>query len=237
MNHRIVTARPGWHPYLYGAVVLLAVVFALYFAYEYGHEQSGLDWEGAKARLNELESGRDELLGQITALREQNAVLERASGIDAQSHDLLKHSVAQMQDEILELKEELAFYRGILDPDDQNQGLRVQGFEVESGLSAGSFRYKLVLTQLLNNNTPVSGGVSFRVTGNRGGKEAVLELKELSPGGEDKQSFKFRYFQNMEGVLNFPKGFVPQQVEITVSPAGRRYKNFTKTVDWPQQES
>ena len=153
--------------------------------------------------------------------------------VEQEAHNLLKGSVAELQDETLELKEELAFYRSILAPKDNSQGLRIQSASVAASPVGGVHHYKVVLTQVFTNNTVVSGKVEFSLEGLRDDKPDKLDLKQLSVDGDASKSFKFKYFQNIEGDLKVPDGFVPQRLIISVEPYGNRYKGLETVVTWP----
>ena len=141
--------------------------------------------------------------------------------------------MAELQDETLELKEELAFYRSILAPKDNSQGLRIQSASIEATTVERIHHYKVVLTQVLTNNTAVSGKVGLTLEGVREDKPEKLELKQVSVDGAASKPFKFKYFQNVEGDVELPDGFVPQRMIISVEPSGRRYNDLETVVTWP----
>jgi hypothetical protein len=185
-----------------------------------------------EAQLNEQVAslGRDNI-----ELREQTAILTRSNEIDREAYRQLEGTVNGLQDELMELKRELDFYRGIVSPSGATHGLEVQRFELQAQESS-SFRYHLVLTQVLDNSTVAQGTVEFRVEGSENGQDKVYTLAQLSDQ-QGELAFRYRYFQSFEGALRMPEGFVPQRVNLHVKPRGRTHKPFSQSFDWLVREN
>lgn len=206
--------------------------------FEYGAYTAGHDFRTANEIAENLQTKNRDLEQQITGLREENAILQRSRDVEREAGRELNNAVLRLQDEIAEMKSELAFYRGIVTPKETARGLRVQRFEVmPNGVERG-YRYKLVLTQVLKNDTVVKGNASVVLEGTRHGKLATVSLADLGVGGKDgKLGFRFRYFQNFEGDFVLPDGFVPARATVTVIPQGRGHRDFEQVFDWPAEES
>lgn len=236
MSHHVVRARPVWHSRLIAASLLLLAVLSAWGAYEYGRYRGGFDLLDAQSQE---ESFQEQLAAQqreVEKIREQKAILERSGQIEREAYKQLEGTVSGLQDEILELKEELAFYRGIIAPNDASEGLGIQSFVLSSKGEATPIHYKLVLTQVLNNNTIASGQVAITVEGEQKGKIQQYQLSQLSKEDGDLR-FRFKYFQILEGDLRLPDGFTPSKVNITVKPRTKSHKRMSKTFDWTVQES
>ncbi len=213
-------------------LALLALGLAGWGVFLAGQLSAGLDNDSLRAerdqlrmRLAEAEASNRQLSGRI-------AVLERAGQIDRQAYGEVERSLKQVQDEILELKEEVAFYRGIVSPAETASGLSVTRFNLFDMGEAGVYRFKLVLTQLRTNNRLVKGHARIAIDGVLHGKQTRLGLKEVSGGTLDRLKLRFRYFQNIEGDIVLPEGFLPSRVIIEVAPVGKGWKAFKKSFDW-----
>lgn len=201
--------------------------------FEYGRFKAEHDYGTAVSEAETLQDEAEQLNARIAGLREQNAIHERSLQIERQAFKELETTVAGLQGEISELKSELAFYRGIVAPEETAEGLRIQDFSVAPNGVERGFRYKLVLTQVLKNDTVVRGTAKVSVEGTYNGKLRVFDFGELASEGSSSLNFRFRYFQNFEGDLVLPEGFNPARVLVKVDPRGRRYRTLDKVYDWP----
>lgn len=238
MNRLVVKA----HNPLRVGLMVLAIAGVLLLAgwglFEYGGHKAGYDYRSANARAAELLEDKAALEQLIAGLREQKAVLERSREVEREAARELNNTVAGLQAEISELKSELAFYRGIVAPKEAAGGLRIQRFDVSPNGVKRGYRYKLVLTQVLKNDTVARGSATVRLEGTRDGELANLTLTDLGLGGKDgKLNFRFRYFQDFEGDFILPDGFVPNRATVQVNPRGRGHRDFEQVFDWPAEES
>ena len=225
-----------WKTRVFILLGLLAFGVGGWSLFDYGRYKAGYDSAEADIEQLQLVALVDELSGEIDHLREQKAQLERAAQIERKAYNELDTNLKVLQGEILELKEELAFYRGIVSPRDASRGLRLQRFSLEpNGLR--SYRYTVVLTQVLKNDRLVSGRMKLFVEGLQNNEPKTLDLSELSEKSVKELSFRFKYFQNLEGDLELPKGFRPMRATAQILPGGRQQDMIEKTIDWPTEEN
>jgi hypothetical protein len=237
MSHRVVRARPRWQllSIQFGSVAV--AILTAWGMYEYGRHDGGYDVIAAFDKRQQLQQKLDSSHKTNSQLREQMAVLERSSQIEQEAYKQLESTVNGLQDEILELKGELAFYRGIVSPGDaQKTGLNLQTFELNPTLIERKFHYKLVLTQVLSNGTVAYGKISFSVEGSQEGKPKEYTLAQLSKNTRE-LSFRFKYFQSFEGDISLPEGFIPSKVNLVVKPKSRKHTQLTESINWMIQEN
>jgi hypothetical protein len=225
-----------WKTRVFILLGLLALGVGGWSLFDYGRYQAGYDSAEYDLEQLRLVAMVDELQDEIEKLREQKAQLERAAQIERQAYNELDTNLKLLQGEILELKEELAFYRGIVSPRDASRGLRLQRFSLEpNGLR--SYRYTVVLTQVLKNDRLASGRVKFLIDGLQGNESKTLDLAALSENSVKELDYRFKYFQNLEGDLVLPKGFKPMRATAQILPGGRQEDMIEKTIDWPTEET
>ena len=156
-----------WKTRVFILLGLLALGVSGWSLFDYGRYQAGYDSTEFDLERRRLVALVDEMHAEIEQLREHRAQLERAAQIERQAYNELDTNLKVLQDEILELKEELAFYRGIVSPRDASRGLRLQRFSLEpNGLR--SYRYTVVLTQVLKNDRLAQGRVKLFIDGLQG---------------------------------------------------------------------
>lgn len=235
MSHLVVRARPLWQQLAIRSGMVLILVLLVWGVYELGRYQGGFRMLESREAIQQLELTVSELEAGSVQLREQNAILTRSAKIDREAYKQLEGTVNGLQDELMELKRELDFYRGIVSPSDASRGLEIQRFELLS-TDNGSFQYTLMLTQVLDNSNLVQGSVDVRIEGSENGENKEYPLAQLSDL-EGELAFRYRYFQSFEGELRLPEGFVPRKVNLNVKPRGRTYKPFSQSFDWVVREN
>jgi len=235
MSLLVVKPHRPWRNRLIIAGVTLAVLLGGWGLFEYGRARAGFDALSAQEAQGQLQQQTQELQNQLTQLREEKAILERSAQIDRKAYKDLEATVSGLQAEIAEYKGELAFYRGIVSPRDAQQGLRVESFEVSANGAENGFRYKLVLTQVLKSDRLARGKIALEVEGLQDGQNKVLSLQDIAADDSKTLTFNFKYFQNFEGDIKLPAGFVPLRVVVKVDPYGNAEK-VEKSFDWPVEE-
>jgi len=225
-----------WKTRVFILLGLLALGVSGWSLFDYGRYQAGYDSTEFDLERRRLVALVDEMHAEIEQLREHRAQLERAAQIERQAYNELDTNLKVLQDEILELKEELAFYRGIVSPREASRGLRLQRFSLEpNGLR--SYRYTVVLTQVLKNDGLARGRVKLFIEGQQGNEPKTLDLAALSENSVKELNYRFKYFQNLEGELELPKGFKPMRATAQILPGGRQEDMIEKTIDWPTEEN
>lgn len=203
--------------------------------FEYGRFSAGYDSIEVGQEHRVLLNHVDDLEGQIENLREEKAVLERAAQIERKAYDELDTTLKVLQAEILELKGELAFYRGIVSPKGAAQGLHLQRFKIEPNGKKRGYRYKVILTQVLKNDRTARGAIAINIEGRQGDETKVLSLHEVTEKSIRQLEYRFKYFQSMEGDIQLPAGFKPSRLTVSVIPGNNQNARepFEKTFDWP----
>ncbi|MDZ4263582.1 MAG: DUF6776 family protein [Pseudomonadota bacterium] len=232
LDRLVVISRAPWQQRQL-IVVGLALLLVIWGMYELGQWRAGYHkLESIQLRL-ELNRQIDKLTSENQALGEQVTMLERTRLVDDESADEVRNTLVQLQNEVLELREEVDFYRGIISPADRQAGLDIQSFKLSSGGEKGLYHYDLVMTQVLLNQRIVSGSVKVFVQGVQDGVPVTLDFKKLSPNNSVTEAFKFRYFQALAGDIRLPEGFVARAVQVEITSGGSNSMN--KSFPWAVQ--
>ncbi len=221
------------HRRLIGAVVLAVVGAGAYLCYELGRYQAGyslLDDRRETARFERELAARQ---ARVEELERRQAILETSREIDRETYARVEQELKRLQQRIQDQEEELAFYRGIVTPEDGVSGLRVQSLELLPAETERRRRFRLVLVQAIVHNERVSGRVALRVTGRLDGEPAELGYEALAAGAEAAPlEYEFRYFQTLERDLTLPVGFEPDTVTVEILPAEPEGEPITQQFGW-----
>jgi hypothetical protein len=233
----VVKSHRPWVSRMLWLLGILALLIAGWSLFDYGRYLAGYDSAEVEHERGVLLDLKMELEHEIDQLREEKALLERASQIERQAYAELDATLKVLQEEILELKEELAFYRGIVSPRDASSGLQLQTFKIEPNGQSNNYRYKVVLTQVLKNDRLAKGRVNLFIDGLQNGVEPVtLELKDVSEKQIKELSYRFKYFQSLDGDLKLPAQFKPLRITLQITPSSRKQGAIEKTIEWTRQE-
>ena len=237
-RHKMVVRphRPMRNGLIYTVLAVL-ITATIAGAFEFGRIRAGFDASESERARERADQEIEVLTVQNRELRERIALLERSSEIDREAREQVQNNLSSMQDEVLELREELAFYRGIVSPEDAQAGLRIQSFKVSNPSDSDLYRYRLVLIQAIKHDRRASGRVEVTVHGVRDGEPVSIPLRELVTGDMDEISYSFKYFQDFEGDMRVPAGFEPLRVDVAVLPGGRATDAVRRTIDWTEASS
>ncbi len=196
-------------------------------------------WSVIRARFragNEqqrLWSSNKVLEQENTDLRERVIAMERIASVDKQTETFLQKEIRELQDEVFLLKGELAFYQGIMESADQTKGLDIHSIYVRRLAQANTYRLKLVLTHVANDEAEAAGEMSIKIEGLQNGVMRQLALNEVSTDAAPELAFKFRNFKRFDASLQLPGGFVPQRVFVELQLNDKKTSKINKVFDWP----
>jgi hypothetical protein len=215
------------------AVALVLVAAGAYLCFELGRYQAGYSLFDQRRRTEQLEQLAAERAAANEDLRRQLAILETSVEIDRETYAQVEGNLSQLEAKIQSQEEELAFYRGIVSPQDGVAGLRIQSLEVLPADSERHYLLRIVLVQAIIHSRPVAGVVKLRLEGSRDGQPALLELDDLAAdAGADELAYGFRYFQGLERELVLPVGFEPSTMQVEISPSEPRGDRLTQSFKW-----
>lgn len=227
-----VQSHSRWRRIIIGVFLAVCLIVGGWSLYDYGRYTAGYDSAAAaEARLRMMEY-INELEAENQRLQQRVALLQQGSEVDRHAFKDVSQSLKSLQDEVYELKEEVAFYRGVLESGDTDKGLQIQSLMLENGGQRHEYRFKLVLTQVMADTRVIQGDVEMTVYGMKDGAEQALPLSKLTRNGVGDLHFRFKYFQKLQGRITFPKGFMPTRVALRVVPKGRSRASLEKTFVW-----
>lgn len=209
------------------------VVSGGYLLYELGRYQAGyslLDLRNERVAAQTALAERD---ASIEELRRQLTLLETSREIDRETYAEVEKNLSQLQARIQAQEEELAFYQGIVSPDDGVAGLRIQSLEVSPADAEQRYTLRMVLVQAIIHDRRVSGTVRLNVAGTRDGQPMDLDLGDLAPdGAPDDLAYAFRYFQDLEREFVLPVGFEPDRLDVEIWPREPRGQEVSHSFEW-----
>lgn len=221
---------------LLGGGMVLIAAFG-YLCFELGRHTAGYSLLEHRRAIEATEEALAAQAASVTELERELAILRTSRDIDRETYAQVEGALARLEGTIQSQEQELAFYRGIVSPQDGDSGLRIQSLEILPGDRERRYTLRIVLVQAIVHNRRVSGVVRLRVAGGLRGEAASYGLADLNgaePGNE--LAYEFRYFQSLERELELPVGFEPASVEVEVLPREPRGDRLTQAFEWSVRE-
>lgn len=227
------SSTPKRRRVLIGSAAAL-VLMLLYGAFELGRYDAGyrvLDSVrgalSANERIRQLES-------EIERQRAQLAAAEVARGVDREGYKQVEQSLGDMQSQIERLKQDLSFYRGLVQPDSLVH-VKVQQMQILPQALPRQYRLKFVLVQSGKPDNVVAGHVLLTIDGLQGGKPQSIGFAEVSLAHRAALAYAFLYFQDYDEPLQLPPGFEPTRIGVEIRSRGDAMHGFRQAFVWKAQ--
>ena len=232
----VVPYRPV-HTFLWRAFLILLLAGAAAGSWIYGYQRGMLEEGNARAERDLLLAELQGAMAEINKLRQDVVNSEQAREVDRQSLDAVQGTILGLREQIVQLEEDVLFYKQIMSPENAETGLVIGQVDLFTTAEPARFRYRFELKQMGNNDNFVTGYANVNIQGRQEGEERSLPLRALSLG-EDQLDIRlqFRYFQNIEGELVLPEGFTPEKVQIIAVGQGDIAKTVQKSFGWLVQD-
>jgi len=232
----IKSPQPGRKALLI-SILTVAVAGAAYGSYYYGHSSAGFDYQQLKMTHEKVQQQLYKADQENEELREATALLKKSADIDKKAYSDVDTTLKSLQAEILELKEQVAFYRGIVSPTQNAAGLNITSFKLNKLGGESAYHFKLVLTQVKQNNRTIRGKANIMINGLLNGESKKLDVADLLGKSKRDLDLRFKYFQTIEGDVVLPEGFVPSQVLVDLRPVGQGQSAISHTYNWMDVQS
>lgn len=245
MQHRIVIrhGRRSWSG-LAAAVAAACIVLAstAYAAYRYGRDGgaglapvSGSEIDQLREERRRLTRDLRVVQAELSEIKGRSTFEARSCEIDVQACEAMRGSVATLESQLAELREQLTFYRNVAAPEQEvRAGVRILRMTMRPAGEAGSWRYELVLVQPTRRDHTASGSWDLKLAGALGKQMKTLGLSELQAGRPTDKTFAFRSFQEFSGELTLPSGFLPSRLTVTLRAQDGRNETaeVEESFDW-----
>jgi len=214
----VVRYHAPWRRRAMLAGAIVGAILAVYGTYEFGRFDGGYNVVAMAQERRDKAAEIEVLKNENAALRTKVTGAETARTVEHQSYADVERTLGDLQAQVQKQRDELAFYRGIVSPEDGVGGLRIQRMDVLPDAGDGRYKIRLVLMQSMRQDAVISGSVKIELEGSRNKQPVRLTLAQV--GGQTREagdvSFSFRYFQNIEQDIALPADFEPTAIDVEV---------------------
>lgn len=174
-------------------------------------------WQFGLADLNGLNQRLVRAQAQNEVLQVALVQQERQLQIERVAQETLTKELAQLQQESTTLKEDVAFYKNIMNTPAELGKLKLQSFTVSKSAQPDQYDYDIMLVQPGKNSKELSG--SLRLVIRAAGTEAVATTAI---------NLNFKYYQRVTGSLKVPHALHAGTAELTFTEAGAKKPGLTQ---------
>lgn len=215
----IRSQRPWfWRPLL----AALLIFFGYLIAY----------WQLAGGEFGNLRAGLDQLIEDNRVLQAKLIYGERQLQVERAAQDNLTLELARLQDEGMRLKEDLEFYRNILNEAPGPSEVKLQSFRLVKHKQPGQYEYHLMIVQSGRSSKTVQGNVRLVLHARRDGQAVTMPV-DLDPAASQAMRINFKYYQRLDGSFTLPEGVNVEAVEASFIEIGASQPKISQRVDLP----
>ncbi len=150
---------------------------------------------------------------------------------------MVRRELAEQHAQIDELEQGVRFYRSLMAPGEQPEGLSVRSIELVPLAESRRYRYRLLVQQNARRHSLLTGNLLLEVIGSENGEAKSYQLATLSDQVDSQGiALRFKYFQAIEGELQLPEGFSPAKVVAYAKAKKPKQVEVRKDFPWLVQE-
>jgi hypothetical protein len=229
----LVLRGPAWLGSPWGIALGVSVVLAtLAGVYAIGRAQTAFDGRAALADEAGLRAALTAREAEVAKLRREAAELDTLKVAQERERQEVSRTIGELQAEVARQSQQLELLRGVVGRAGPPAEVTIRQVRVIASTAPGRYRLRIALAQPGRPDRTVAGSVRVGIEGQRGGRTARLDLREVTAQRVAQLSYRFQYFENIEVEITLPSGFSPERVVVDVRPAGRNVPPAAQTVLW-----
>ncbi len=219
-----VRTNVAWYWRAAGVIGILSISFAFSaWIYDAGKRISKYQGDNSVHELQSLRNYVMELDAELTKLRGLVGSGESRLQIERATQQQLSRQVKQLENENAALKQDLAFFEGLM-PSAELGGeprLRVDKLLIEQDEESGAYRYRmLVINSGGRQAREIKGALQLHLKVQEAGKDVMIVQPSGEEGNSQRFHFEIKHFLRLDGVFSVPTGAVLKAVEVRLLQDG-----------------
>jgi hypothetical protein len=219
-----IKTHVAWYWRALAVIAVLSVSLALAaWVYDAGRRIAGFHSNESLREIQSLSNHVMELDVELTKLRSLADSGESSLQIERATQKQLSRQVKALEAENAALKEDLAFFEGLMPSSEATAeaGVRIDHLRIEPNGAAGEYRYRMLV---VNNGSrqakEFKGSLQLLVKVQQGGKDAMIAFPAETEPNPQRFRFEIKNFHRLEGVFSVPSGAVVIGVEARLLQDG-----------------
>jgi hypothetical protein len=219
-----IRTHVAWYWRVLTVITILAVfLMAAAWIYDEGMRIAGFHSDESSREIQSLRDHLMELDVELTKLRSLAGSGESSLQIERATQKQLSWQVKALEAENAALKEDLAFFEGLMPTSDvvDEAAIRIDHLRIEPDGVADEYRYRmLVINNAGRQAKELKGALQLVVKVRQNDKDVMLTLPSDSEKNSQRFRFEIKHFHRIEGVFSVPKGAVVKVVEARLLQDG-----------------
>ncbi len=232
----VVQRHPHMRRWLVFAAVLGVIVAAIFGTQMGRYGSIGL-FQSLMAENEALRQQNALWQAELNELRQWKTNQQTREEVSGHSLEMVRREMAQQQELIAELEQGVHFYRSLMAPGDQPEGLSVRSINLARALRDDTYLFRILVQQNARKHELLSGVLRVDVIGTENGEPSLHSLASMSselPSEDIK--LRFKYFQAIDGEFTLPRGFVPSKMVAYAKAVKPRQVEVSRDFPWAVQE-
>jgi len=211
-----------------GTLILFSMLLSAWYAWHLSHQVR----DSLEQEVEQLTTNNRQLNDAIFNNKKHITELGRSEQMAKASVDQTGLNMAELQEVNKHLEKELSFYRSIMAPELDKNGLNIQKFEMLK-IENDIYQFSLTLTQVKKQDWYLKGSYTIELITENDGKEMKVALNPMILDSPFKPRFSFRYFQTLSSRFQLPEAIKPQAIMVSARTQDGKQR-VTKRYPWTQ---
>ncbi|MEI7431931.1 MAG: DUF6776 family protein [Betaproteobacteria bacterium] len=219
-----IRTHVAWYWRALAMIGILSISLALAaWMYDAGRRIAGFDSNESVREIQSLRNYVMEIDTELTKLRSLAGSGESSLQIERATQKQLSRQVKSLELENAALKQDLAFFEGLMPSSDlgEEAGVKIDRLRIEPDGATGEFRYRMLV---VNNGgrqaKEIRGSLQLLVKVQLGGKDVMITVPSEKEPNPQRFRFEIKHFHRLEGVFSVPDGAVIKAVEARLLQDG-----------------
>jgi hypothetical protein len=229
-----VRTHLAWYWRWMGVVVIAAVSLALAaWMYDAGRRFAGFDSSETREELTQLRSTVARLELELAQLRSLSDAADAKVKIEQSAQMQLAAQLKQYEQENIRIKEDLAFFEGLVPNGQRDERVSIHRFTVQPGATPTEYRYRMLVLQGGRRDQPFQGRMQFMVDQQDRGRNAMIPMTGDGIGDNGMQPLNFKFFHRIEGTFRMQSSVGAKAVQVRIFENGSNEPRAVQSVNLP----
>ena len=218
-----IKTHVAWYWRALAGIVVLSVSLALaIWIYDAGRRISGFRSDESTREIQSLSNHVMELDTELTKLRSLAGSGESSLQIERVTQQQLVRQVKALEIENAALKEDLAFFEGLMPASEagEDTGVKIDNLRIAQNGAPGEYRYRMLVLNGGRQAKELKGSLQLLVKMRLGDKDAMITLPSGTEPVLQRFRFDIKHFHRLDGVFSVPTEAVIIGVEARLLQEG-----------------